>query len=804
MRSIAEDIIHSFRLLWRQPAFTIAALLLLALGIGLTSGIFSVVNAVLLEPLPFKDSGRIYSVWTRNEQKGRPKGAFSAAEFLHYRERMRSFSAFSAYRHYRATWTDKGVAARVSSLLVTQGYFEVLGIQPSMGRSLVHADFLTQRSGVVVLSHGFWTERMGRDPHVVGKPVVLDDIPHTIVGVLPPVKSELTATEVFVPEILGEEKLAARASRYLYAIARLKPGVSSASAQSELEAAAASLAEKDPESNAGWSAYLVGAKDEIVRDSKKPVLVLFASVFMVLLVVCANLANLFLVRLSGRYRDIAVRSALGASQLRIFTQLLMESLWVAMLGGMAGLAVAYATLKAVVRFSPTAIARLEHAQLDWRAVLFAILLSGVSGVLFGIGPALKTLRMDLANSLRDESRSSTGGRGRARGRSLLVVGEVTVSVILLVCSGLLARTFQKLAALDMGFHPEGVLTAGTSLPTHTKYKDEAPRREYARRALQQLRAIPGVQAAGAGTSLPMQQMNWMADFVAEGRDNSAANWQTVSYHAISPGFLEAIGAGMESGRAFSESDSAEAAKVLLVNRAFERMFFPNGSAVGQTLRVKVGRHDFRGEIVGVVKTVSQLRPAEAPRPAIYQPYAQNPWPFLAFAVRTSGNDPALPAAMRRAFSDADADLPVDRITPLSSRLGDTLIQTRLAFGLITLFSGLAVFLSLFGLYSILAMSISQRRREMGIRMALGADRGSLTGMVLRQGGMLAATGLVTGLLVAPLASRVMETMLVGVTPLDPVTYISVAVLVLLASLLASLIPAWRGTKVNPVDALRDA
>ncbi len=804
MRIFLEDISQSFRLLWRQPVFTIAAVLLLALGIGLTSGIFSVVNAVLLEPLPFQDSARLYSVRSRNDQKGRPKGALSAAEFLHYREQMKSFSEFSAYRYHRATWAEKGAASRVSTLLVTQGYFEALGIRPVMGRSMVQADFATLRSGVVVLSHGFWTERMGRDPGAVGRAVVLDGVPHTIVGVLPRIESELTRSEVYVPEILGEEKVAARASRYLHAIARLKPGVSRTSAQSELEAAAAALAEKDPESNGGWTAFLVGVKEEIVADSKKPILVLFASVFMVLLVVCANLANLVLARLSGRHRDIAVRSALGASQVRIFTQLLMESLWIAVMGGAAGLAVAYATLTAIVWFNPAAIARLEYARLDWRAVLFAMLLSGLSGVLFGMGPALKTLRMDLASSLRDESRSSTGGRARSRGRSLLVVAEVTVSVILLVCAGLLARTFQKIAALDLGFQPEGVLTAGTSLPTHTKYKEEEPRREYARRALERLRAIPGVLAAGLGTSLPMQQLNWMADFIVDGRDNSAANWHTVTYHAISPGFFEAIGARLDSGRAFTDADSAESVKVLLVSRAFERMFFPGGSAIGQTLRVKVGRNDFRGEIVGVVKTVPQLRPAEPPRPAIYQPYAQNPWPFLAFAVRARGNDPALPAAMRRAFSDADADLPVDRVVPLSNRLGDTLMQTRLAFGLITLFSGLAVVLSLFGLYSILAMTIAQRRRELGIRMALGASRGSLTGMVLMQGAMLAAAGLAVGLLAAPLASRTMQTLLVGVTPGDPLTYAAVAGIVLLASLTASLIPAWRGTNVNPVDALRDS
>lgn len=802
MRNLIDDLAQSFRLLWRQPGFAIAALLLLALGIGLTSGIFSVVKAVLLEPLPFKDSDRIYQLWTRNDQKARPKGAFSAAEFLSYRAQMKSFSTFSAFRHYRATWTEKGIASRVSTLLATEGYLETLAIQPVMGRSLRAEDYAGTRSGVVVLSHGFWTERMGRNPNVIGKPVVLDGLPHTIVGVLPPVKSELTTSEVYVPEIFGPEELAARSSRYLYAIAKLKPGVSEAAAESEIQAAAAGLAEKDPEFNSGWTAYLVEAKEEIVGDSRKPVLVLFTSVFLVLLVACANLANLFLVRLSGRQRDIAVRSALGASQSRIFAQLLMESLWVAVLGGLAGLAVAYATLKAVVRFSPAAVARLENAQLDWQVAAFALLLSGVSGVLFGIGPALKTLRGDLASSLRDESRSSTGGRGKARGRSLLVVAEVAVSVILLVSAGLLARTFAKLAALDMGFEPAGVFTALTALPD-TNYHDEAPRREYVRRALEKLRAIPGVQAAGVGTNLPMQQQNWLADVTIEGRENSGVMVNSVSYHAISPGYLEAIGARAVRGRLFSETDSGEAAKVVLVNQAFERAHFPGESSVGRALRVKVGLNDFRAEIVGVVKTVTQLKPEEPPRPAIYQPHDQNPWPFLAFAVRTRRGDPGIAAAMRRAFADVDASLPVDRIVPLVQRLGDVLEQRRLAFGMIGTFGGLAVLLSLVGLYSILAISVAQRRRELGIRMAMGAHRQDLVVLVLRQGCLLAATGVVAGLTAAPLASRALGSMLVGVEPADPLTYVAVALVVMAAAALASLIPAWRGSAVDPMEALRE-
>ena len=550
MRNIFEDISSSFRLLWRQPGFTLAALALLALGIGLASGIFSVVNAVLLQPLPFKDSERICYVWTRGEDKARRQRAISPSEFLEYRALMEGFSAFSAFRHYRATWLHGGSASKVSTLLMTEGYFDVLGLQPAIGRGFQPSDFAPGAGHVAAVSNAFWTERMGRDPEAVGKPVTLDGEAFTVIAVLPPIDSEFTRSEVYVPALFSPEELAARSSRYLYAIARLKPGVSRQQAQAELDAAAASIAARFPDSNRGWSAYLVEAKEEIIGDSRQPILVLFAAVCLVLLIACANLANLYLVRLNGRQREVAVRSALGASQGRIFRGFLLESFWISLLGAAAGLLVARATIHAVQTYSPAAVPRLQHATLDVQVLLFALGLSLVSGLLFGAGPAFRSLKMDLAGSLRDESRSSTGGRSRSRSRSLLVVAEVALSVILLVCAGLLTRTFQKLAALDTGFRPEGVLTAQNLLPT-PKYEAEAPRIEYVRRVLEKLRAIPGVLHAGVGTALPMQQQNWMADISVEGQDHSGGAMHSVTYHAVSPGFLEAIGARIARGQCHS-------------------------------------------------------------------------------------------------------------------------------------------------------------------------------------------------------------------------------------------------------------
>lgn len=795
-----EDLVHSFRLLWRQPGFTVAALALLALGIGLTSGIFSVVHAVLLRPLPFNDPERIFNVWARSDEIGRQKGAFSVGEFLEYREQIKGFAAFSAFRHYRATWIERGLPSRVSTLMLTAGYLEVLGVRPARGRGFARGDFEPGMNGVIVISDGFWSERLGRDPAAVGRSVVLDGEPHTIVGVLPPVKSEFTTSEVYAPMVFGAEEAAARSARNLYAVARLRPGVSKEQVQAELTAAARSIAERNPVHNKGWTAYLVEAKEELTAESRQPILMLFAAVCLVLLIACSNLANLFMARLTGRQRDIAIRSALGAPHGRIFFQLLLESLWVAVLGGLCGLAVAYATLKAVTALSPAALPRLHEATLDPAVILFAAGLSLFSGILSGAGPALNALRPGLAGSLRDESRSSTGGKAKSRARAALVVAEVALSVILLVCAGLLLRTFRTLAAIDLGFRPESVMTARTALPS-ANYPDERLRLEYVRKMLDRLRAIPGVEAAGVGTTLPMQQVNWLAEFSSGGSGDMGGQRQSVSYHAVSPGFFQAIGARLASGRGFDESDGPEASRVLIVNREFERVHL-GGRAVGRALRVRIAGRDVAAEIVGVVETIRQLKPEEEPRPAIYQPHAQNPWPFLAFAVRSRAGEAAMTTEIRRAFLEVDPGLPTDRVLPLGRLLDDALRQKRLAFGLLTLFGGLAVALSLVGLYSVLAISVSQRRRELGVRMALGAQKRDIVLLVLRQGGLLGATGLAAGFLSAPLASRMVSSLLVGVSPADPITYAAVALLVMGAALLASLIPAWRGARVQPLEALR--
>ncbi len=345
MRDSIADLAQSFRLLWRQPGFTVAAIVLLALGIGLTAGIFSVVNTVLLKPLPFSDADRLCYVWTRSDAKGRKQSALSAGEFLDYRDQLKDVASLSAFRHYPATWMNRGAASRVSTVLLTEGYFDLLRLQPVLGRGFGHSDFEPGGNTVVLVSHGFWTERMGRDPDVVGKPVVLNGEPHTVIGVLPAVRSEFTSSEVYAPAVFTPLELETRDSRYLYTLARLNPGLSRVRAQAELDAAARSIAERYPSSSTGWSAYFVEAKEEIVGESRKPILVLFAAVFLVLIIACANLANLFLVRISGRQRDIALRSALGASQARIFRGLLFESLWISCLGGAAGLVVAYGTLE---------------------------------------------------------------------------------------------------------------------------------------------------------------------------------------------------------------------------------------------------------------------------------------------------------------------------------------------------------------------------------------------------------------------------------------------------------------------------
>jgi putative ABC transport system permease protein len=801
MSSITEDIRYSLRLLGRQPRFTAAAVLLLAMGIGANSAIFSVVDTVLLKPLPYQDPDRLYNVWTRNQAKNRPQSWFSPPEFRDYAERVRSYSHFTAHMPYQVTLTGSGEPSRVRALLISPGYFEMLGVAPSMGRGFVQEEFVSGRDQVAVLTESYWKDRFGADPGVIGKTIRLDEKLHVVAGILPELKGESRLVDVYLPLAFDADTGSIRKSRFLTVMARLKDGVSEQQASEELRAAAAGIASDHPESNAGWDAYLSPAVKEAQGEARQPLVVLSFAVGLVLLVTCANLANLLLVRSAGRQKEIAIRSSMGASQWRVFRQMITESVTLALCGGAAGLLVAWGVIRAIAKWGPDQLPRVQQATVDLNVLAFTFAVSLLAGVLFGMVPAWQVLRLNLAVSLREESRGSSGSSRKSLARSLLVVTEVACSVILLVGAGLLLRTFVALSNIDTGFRADHVLTLRTTLPSG-KYADDPSRALYVQRVLERLSATPGVVAAGCTTALPMMQVNWMSEFTIEGKVEDNGQKESASYNAVSPGYFDALGARLKRGRVFAQTDTADAPPVVLISEALEKKHFSGEDPIGRYLNMHIGKFSSRAQVVGVVHDIAQLRPDEAPRVLIYQPHAQRPWPFLAFAVRTSGEPAAMAGVVRRAFFEVDPDLPVERVMSMLQLEERVLAQQRLALVLLMIFGGLAVVLATVGLYGVLAVAVAQRGREIGIRMAMGATSGDILKLVMTQGMGLTLAGLLGGMVAAPLASTAMKQMLFGVKPLDPVTFAGVALVVLLASAAACVFPARRAASVDPGTALR--
>lgn len=798
MAALFQDIRLALRLLARQPAFTATAILLLALGIGANSAIFSVVDSVLLRPLPYSNPESLYNVWTRNLPRNIPRTAISPPELLEYASQAKSFSFCAGHSNYTATLTDHGQPARVSTRLVTRGYLEMFGITPALGRSFAVEEFQAGRNQVAILTEPYWRSKFGGDPAIVGKSVRVDDELHVIAGILPAVKGEISGVDMYLPLTFNPAQRAAWDSRFLYVAARLRDGLTPQQASAELTSIAGRLAREHPETNAGVDAFLVPAVRDAQGESREPLILLSAAVGIVLLITCSNLANLLLIRSAARHREVAIRSAMGASQGRVFLQMITESLTLALLGGAAGLIVAWWSLRAIAHFGPANIPRLKDVSVDYSVLAFTFGVSLLAGLLFGAVPAWQALRLNLATTLRDESRGSSGGVSKSRFRSIFVVSEVALSVLMLISAGLLLRTYAAISQIDPGFQTARVLTVSTALPT-TRYPDHETSSAYVRNAIRRLESMPGVLAAGSATALPMMQVNWRVHFTVDGQTSQR---DTASYNAITPRYLDAIGAVLIKGRGVNDADTPLSDPVVLISQAFERRYFARQDPLGQYLKMKVGSFNSRPRIVGVVRDIAQLSPEEPPRLTIYQPHAQCAWPFVGFAIRTAADPASMTEAVRRVFLELDPNLPMERIRPLGQLLDRVLAQRRLSMVLLMIFAGLAVVLAAVGLYGVLAVAVAQRSREIGIRMALGAEGRDILRLVLTQGFGLTVAGLVVGMTVAPFASYAMKQLLYGVEPLDPLTFAATGLIILIAALAASIYPAWRAASLDPATSLR--
>jgi putative ABC transport system permease protein len=804
--SLWQDVRYSARGLRARPGFATVILVTLALGIGANTAIFTVVDAALVRSLPYPDADRLVHLW-ESSPAGTDRAEASYPDFQDW-QRTEVFDGLGGYQTNGAALTGRDVPLMMAVTYVTPGFFDVLRVRPAIGRTFHDR---TDRIGdrVAVLGHGFWQREFGGDPAVIGRSITLGGTPHTVVGVLPPAFHFARAHggDLWVLTDLSRPYMTRRGTHWLNTIGRLKPGVTLRQARSAMSAAAVGIAERHPDTHTGRSATVVPLRDEFVKGVRPLLLVLLTAVSLVLVVACANVAGLLMARATSRQQELAVRAALGAGRGRIVQQLLTESVLLAALGGAAGLLVATVGVRALVNALPEqqllSMPYLAGLGVDWRVLGYAMLVALATGVLFGLVPAVPASRTALAPTLR-AGRRSTGGRRRTM-RNSLVVGEFALTLVLLVGAGLLTQSLVRLLRVNPGFRPERVLTAGVMLPP-TKYSDSTRIVAFFDELTTRVRSLPGVVSVGMTSRLPLDWGNSMT-YVVVGRPLPAPGERPgASVREVSTAYFEAMGIPLIDGRDFTEEDGPNAPRAVVVNRAIAAQHFGATSAVGQRIALDMeGRGPFY-MIVGVVGNVPIGQLDEAPTPTIYFPHRQWGDNGMFLVMRTTGDPVSLAPAVRRVVHGLDRDLPVAMVSTMERNIANSqsVFMRRYSMLLVGGFAVLALVLSIVGIYGVISYGVVQRTQELGVRVALGAQRRDIVLMVLRDGTALAAAGIVIGAAAALWLTRFLRSLLFGIQTSDPLTYVGVAALLAAVALLASYLPARRATRVDPLIALRAA
>ena len=804
MNRLWQDVRYGVRVLLRSPGFTAVAVLVTALAIGANTAIFSVINAVLLRPLPYANPERMVTVWGTQSKRGVTRAPFSYPDFADFHAQSNSFDGLAAYTDASASLAEHDTPEQIAGEVTSAEFFKALGVQPALGRAFAPDDEQSGVSGVVVISHGTWQHRFGGEQNIIGRQVTLDGKSRTVIGVLPadfqfPFSTE--SPEYFLPINPKDDLDKQRGAHYLSVIGRLRPGVTAQQAAAEMKGIAARLEQQYPDTDASRGINIVGAQDDMVSTLRPTLLILLGAVGFVLLIACANVANLLLARASRRGREIALRVALGASRARIVRQLLTESLVLSLAGGALGLLVAVWGVRLISSFVPADIPRFSETGLDPTVLAFTLAASVLTGLVFGLAPALSASKLDLNESLKEGGRSATGGRARNRVRSLLIVSEVALSLVLLVGAGLLIKSFLKLRNTDPGFNPENVLTASISLPS-AQYSEDARIAQFYQQAIERVSQLPGVESAGAITPLPLSDNGMSITFYPKDGPPPRPGEELVSAARVtSPDYFRTMGVPVVEGRAFSDADRADTQKVVIVNQTLARKFFPGADPLGRQLHL--GLNDLDAVIVGVVGDVRHQKLDKEAGPEFYVPFAQVPFGDMSLVVRTRTDDPAgLSAPLRGAVQAVDKDIPVFKLQTMRSLIGHSVARQRFSMTLIAVFAGLALALAMAGIFSVMSFLVAQRTHEIGIRMALGAQRRDILRMVVFHAMGLALVGVVVGLLAAFALTREMASLLYQVSTTDPFIFGGIAALLALVALAACLVPARRATKVDPMVALR--
>jgi len=808
METLLQDLRQGVRALLKQPAFTFVAIIALALGIGANTAIFSVVNAVLLQALPYRQADNLVTVWENNKRRGNDQNVINLGNYFDWKEQNRVFEDMATFFDTNANLTGSGEPEEIPAQIASANLFSVLGVNPILGRTFTAEDGREGAARVAVLSYGLWQRRFGGDASVIGRKIILNNNENTVVGVLPADfnwhvrNGSMTrkVAEIWSPWQLTEA-MKQRRGRFAMAVARLKPGVTPVQAQAEMNVLGSQL-EQQYEFNKNWGINVVPLRKQFTGEMRLALIVLLFAVGFVLLIACANVANLLLVRAAARQREIAVRAALGANRWRIIRQLLTESLLLAILGGIAGLVLAWWGTDLLVSLSPPELMNLAQAKINLPVLGFTMAVSLLTGVIFGLAPAFETTRLNLTESLKEGGKNIGGSSRSHRLRNSLVVTEVALALVLLVGAGLLIRSFARLQAVDPGFNVENVLTMKVGLPNR-KYDTDQKRIQFFQQAIAGMQSLPGVEAAGATSFLPFVSPHAGTSMEIEGRPKlPPGQGLNTGVIVTDANFFRAMQIPLKRGRLYSDREAAEMRHVVVVNEAFARKNFPGEDPLGKRVIINMKDDNQPCEIIGIVGDTKHMTLDAELQPISYWPHPELAYSGMTFAIRTKGEATAVAAAAREVIRNLDPEQPVADVRTMDSLIGKSVARQRFNTLLLTIFAGVAALLAAVGIYGVMAFSVAQRTHEIGVRMALGAQKRDVLRLVLKRGMTLALSGVAIGVIASLALTRLMTTLLFDVGATDPLTFVGVPVLLALIALLACYLPARRAAKVDPMVALR--